>query len=56
VPRPEKIGESLLLRLVSHGSGYYLRLPTDFVEALDLQPRDMLKVTIEWVRRRRPAA
>jgi len=44
------------LRLVSHGSGYYLRLPTDLVETLGLEPRDMLKVTLEWVRRRRPAA
>ena len=47
----EKLGVSEVLKIVKYGSGFYLRIPKDLVDALNLKPKDRLHVRLVAVRR-----
>jgi len=47
----EKVGVSVVSKPVAHGSGLYLRVLKNLVEAYDLWTAEMVEFTIERVKR-----
>jgi len=47
-----KIGIVEILRVSRHGSGFYLRIPKDTVDAFGIKKGDLLRVKIEGFERR----
>jgi len=50
----EKIGVTVVSKPASHGSGLYLRVLKNLVEAYDLWTAEMVEFTIDRVRRPEP--
>jgi len=52
VSRSGKIGIVEILKVSKHGSGFYLRIPKDVIDAFGISKGDLLRVKIEGFERR----
>jgi len=53
VSKPVKLGIVEILKVSRHGSGFYLRIPKDVVDAFGIESGDLLRVKIESLERKR---
>lgn len=49
----KRIGIVEILKVSRHGSGFYLRIPKDVVDWLDLESGDKVRIKVEEIFKRR---